>query len=65
MRTTLDIPEATMAQAQKILGYKSKTDTVIFSLNELIRRKKVNELKDLAGKIEIKVDLKKSRRRAK
>jgi len=63
MRTTLDLPEDTLREAQSILGYKSKTDTVIFSLSEVIRRKKLEDLKQLAGKIELNIDLKKSRRR--
>ena len=32
MRTTLDLPEALMGEAQKLLGFKSKTDTVVLSL---------------------------------
>lgn len=63
MRTTLDLPEETLSEAQKILGFKSKTDTVIYSLNEMIRRKKIEDLKGLAGKINLRIDIKKSRRR--
>ncbi|MBV6494675.1 MAG: hypothetical protein LDLANPLL_02712 [Turneriella sp.] len=63
MRTTLDIPAETLAEAQKMLGFKSKTDTVIYSLTEMIRRKKIDELKSLAGKIDLKIDIKKSRER--
>lgn len=63
MRTTLDIPSELIEEAQNILGFKSKTDTIIVSLQELIRRKKLEELKNLAGKIELDVDIKKSRRR--
>lgn len=40
MRTTLDIPEELLKEAQEALGYKSKTDVVIVSLQELIRRRK-------------------------
>jgi Arc/MetJ family transcription regulator len=36
MRTTLDLPEALMGEAQRLLGFKSKTDTVILSLTELV-----------------------------
>jgi len=50
MRTTIDIPEELFEEAQSILGFKSKTDVVIFSLQEVIRRKKLKELADLAGK---------------
>ena len=63
MRTTLDLPEELIEEARKLLGFKSKTDTVVVSLRELIRRRRIDELKDLAGKIELKIDLPESRRR--
>jgi len=63
MRTTLDIPDELLAEAQRLLQFKSKTDTVIFSLQELIRRKRVEELKALAGSINLDIDLGRSRRR--
>lgn len=63
MRTTLDLPEGLVEEAQKILGYKSKTDTIIYSLQELIRRQKIKDLTDRFGKIHLNVDLDKSRRR--
>ena len=63
MRTTLHLPEEIVEEARKLLGFKSKTDTVIVSLRELIRSRRVEELKSLAGKIDLKIDLPKSRRR--
>jgi len=52
MCTTIDIPEELFKEAQSILGFKSKTDVVIFSLQEVIRRKKLKKLALLAGKVE-------------
>lgn len=63
MRTTLDLPDELLEEARKLLGFKSKTDTVVVSLQELIRRKRIEELKGLAGKIELEFDLDHSRRR--
>jgi Arc/MetJ family transcription regulator len=63
MRTTLDIPEDLLNEAQRVLQFKSKTDVVIFSLQELIRRKRIAELKDLAGAIRLDLNLDRSRRR--
>lgn len=63
MRTTLDVPESLLNEAQRILNFKSKTDTVIFSLRELIRRKRIEELKDMAGSIYLDIDVERSRRR--
>lgn len=63
MRTTLDIPEPLIEEARRLLGFKSKTDTVVLSLKEMIRRKRLEELKDLMGSIDLEIDLPKSRRR--
>ncbi len=63
MRTTLDVPENLLNEAQRLLQFKSKTDTVIFSLRELIRRKRIEELKEMAGSIWLDVDTDRSRRR--
>lgn len=65
MRTTLDIPEELIEEAQKLLGFKSKTDTVIVSLRDLIRRRRIEELKTLMGSVKLDIDLPKSRRRHK
>jgi Arc/MetJ family transcription regulator len=63
MRTTLDIPEALLDEARSLLGFKSKTDTVVLSLQELIRRRRIEELKDLFGKVDLEIDIPASRRR--
>jgi Arc/MetJ family transcription regulator len=63
MRTTLDLPEELLEEARRLLGFKSKTDTVVLSLTELIRRRRVDELKNLAGKIDLQLDVPASRRR--
>jgi hypothetical protein len=65
MRTTLDLPEDLLDEARRLLAYKSKTDTVVFSLRELVRRKRIEELKSLAGRIRLDIDVAKSRRRPK
>lgn len=56
MRTTLDLPEKLVEEARERLGYKSKTDTVIFALKEVVRRGRIEDLKDLMGKIEFEFD---------
>jgi len=65
MRTTLDIPSDLIEEAQRLLGFKSKTDTVIVSLRDLIRRRRIDELKALLGSVRLDIDLPKSRRRPK
>lgn len=63
MRTTLDLPEDLLETARKALGFKSKTDTIVVALRELVRRQRLEELKGLLGRVELDVDVERSRRR--
>lgn len=63
MRTTLDLPEALIEEARQALGFKSKTDTVVLALTELVRRRRIEQLKELMGHVRLEIDLAKSRRR--
>jgi hypothetical protein len=63
MRTTLDLPEALIDEARRVLDFKSKTDTVVLSLTELVRRRRIDELKALSGKVKLELDIAASRRR--
>lgn len=63
MRTTLDIPEALLEEARTAAGLKSKTDTIILALRELVRRRRLKELKHLLGRVQLDIDLPESRRR--
>lgn len=65
MRTTLDLPEELLKEAQDLLGFKSKTDIIIVSLQELIKKKRIEELKKMSGSIDIKLDLNRTRKRPK
>jgi Arc/MetJ family transcription regulator len=63
MRTTLDIPEPLLEEARHILGFKSKTDTVVLALQELVRKRRIEELKSVLGSVRLEIDIPKSRRR--
>ena len=63
MRTTLDLPEDLVDEARRSLGFKSKTDTVVLALRELVRRRRLDDLKALMGHVRLEVDLPHSRRR--
>jgi Arc/MetJ family transcription regulator len=63
MRTTLDLPEDLVAEARNVLGFKSKTDTVVLALRELVRRRRLEELKELLGRVRLDIDVPRSRRR--
>ena len=56
MRTTLIIPVALLEEARSALGFRSKTDTVVHALREVVRRSRAEELKTLLGRIEFEFD---------
>ena len=41
MRTTMDLPKDLLEEAKKLSGAKTKTSTVILSLQKLIESKKI------------------------
>jgi len=45
------------------MGFTSKTETVVHALKEMVRRKRLEELKGMFGKVNIEVDIARSRRR--
>ena len=53
MRATLNIPDDLMSQLLQITGEKSKTKALITAMQEFIRQKKIKELLELRGKIQI------------
>ncbi len=57
MRTTIDIPEDLLAEAMQLVKTRSKTSTIILSLQELINRKKIEKLRAMRGKLELDIDL--------
>ena len=48
---------------KRLLRFRSETNYIIHQSKELIRRDKIEELKELAGEVEINVNLEKFRRR--
>ena len=63
MRITLDLPFELLEEAQSLLGLESRTDTVVLALRELVRRKRIDELRALLGAMTLNVDTAVSRRR--
>jgi Arc/MetJ family transcription regulator len=63
MRTTLILPDGLIDEASEAAGLKSKTETVVYALREVIRRKRIDELKAMFGSVEIRLDLDKARGR--
>lgn len=56
MRTTLDLNEKLIEQLMKVTSAKTKSDAIHQAAAELIRRKKLDQLKSLSGKIHIDLD---------
>lgn len=63
MRTTLDLPDGLVEEARSAVGFRSKTDTVVYALREVVRRSRVEDLKAMFGTMKIELDIPKSRRR--
>ena len=64
MRTTLDLPERLVDEARSALGFKSKTDTVVFALREVVRNSRVEDLKSLMGRVSFEFDPNEIRQKA-
>jgi metal-responsive CopG/Arc/MetJ family transcriptional regulator len=60
MRATLNIPDDLMAEVQNATGSKSKTKAIVTAMREFVRRKKMQELINLRGKVQIDYDWEKA-----
>lgn len=43
-------------EARDAIGFKSKTDTVVFALKEVVRRSRLDDLKALVRRIDFEFD---------
>ena len=57
MRTTLDLPETLISAAKKITHLKTKTDVIVYALENLIQNAKIDKIKEYKGKIKLDIDL--------
>ncbi len=63
MRTTLDLPEKLVKEAMEVSQQRSKTATIIVALQDLVRKKRLQQLKAFRGKVDIDLDLDHVRKR--
>lgn len=56
MRATFNIPDELLAEVQKLSREKSKTKAILTAMEEFVRRKKLEALTNLQGKLEIDYD---------
>jgi len=59
MRTTLNIPDELIKELHRISNEKSKTKAVSIAIKDYIRRKKIEHLLSLSGKVHMDYDWKK------
>jgi len=62
MRTNIDIDDAVMREAQRLLGTRTKRETVDLALRELVARHRRLGVLDLRGRVHWEGDLAESRR---
>ena len=58
MRTTLDLNEKLIRELMDVTAAKTKTEAIHQAATELIRRKKLDQLKALSGTIHLNLDWK-------
>ncbi len=56
MRATLNIPDELINEVQRLSGEKTKTQAIVTVMEEYVRRKKMEDLLALRGKISIEYD---------
>jgi Arc/MetJ family transcription regulator len=56
MRTTLSLDEGLIKELMAVTGAKTKIEAIHLAISEFVRRKKLEGLKSLSGKIHIDLD---------
>lgn len=56
MRATLCIPDELIDEVQRLSGKKTKTQAIVTVMEEYVRRRKMEDLLALRGKVEIAYD---------
>lgn len=56
MRATLNIPDELISEVQRLSGQKSKTGAIVTVMQEYVRRRKMEDLLALRGKVRIDYD---------
>ena len=64
MRTTLDLPDMLMQDAMKASQQKTKTAVIITALQDLVRKNRLQALRQFRGRVDIDMDLNAVRKRA-
>jgi Arc/MetJ family transcription regulator len=62
MRTNIEIDDDVLREAQRLVGARTKRETVDFALRELVARQRRIGVLDLRGRVQWRGDLAESRR---
>lgn len=57
MRTTIDLPDSLIEEAMKWSHQKTKTSVIITALEEYVRKKKLQALKEFRGKVSLDINI--------
>ena len=63
MRTTLDLPDVLIQNAMKVSHQKTKTAVIITALQELVRKSRLQELRQFKGQVNLDMNLNVLRKR--
>lgn len=64
MRTTLDLPDHLVRDAMSASQQKTKTAVIIEALQDLVRKNRLQELRQYKGRVALDIDLDLLRKRA-
>ena len=64
MRTTLDLPDKLVHDAMKASHQRTKTAVIITALQELVRKSRLQGIRDFKGRVDLDIDLDALRKRA-
>jgi Arc/MetJ family transcription regulator len=56
MRTTVDLPEELLEEARRATDSKTMRETIVRALEEIVKKSKREQLRQLAGKIQLDFD---------
>jgi hypothetical protein len=63
MRTTLDLPDRLVQDAMKASHQRTKTAVIISALQELVRKSRLQGIRDFKGRVDLDIDLNALRKR--
>lgn len=56
MRTTVDVDAELLAEAMRLCDARTKKEAIHLSLVELVRRRRIDDLKAMAGTLDLDLD---------